>query len=58
MKSQEDGNEIVIGNERLKQIVYEKQTPKGSGSPILSNLAGLLKTFGQKVLRIIKPLES
>ena len=52
----EDGNEIVIGNETLKQIFYEKQT-LGNGPPILSNLAGRLKNFGPRVLGMIKPLE-
>ena len=41
----EEGHEIDVGDEIVKQIVYEKETPKANGPPILSNLAEAFKKF-------------
>ena len=44
-RGREEGHETDVGDEIVKQIVYEKETPKANGPPILSNLAEAFKKF-------------
>ena len=57
-RSHEDGHEIDVGNEIVKQIAYEKETLKANGPLILSNLVEIFKNFELRSRRMIKPLKS
>ena len=44
-RGREEGHETDVCDETVNQIVYEKETPKANGPPILSNLAEVFKKF-------------